>query len=104
MAISRAVRPQAIVHGNVERIRDLKRKADNEIYGYEVVFAQDNGARVGVTLYQNAAAKIGHFPEVGDFLAWVVSIEESRDYGASLNYEAEAYSELDKIASAATAA
>jgi hypothetical protein len=100
MAISRSVRPTVIVAGGVERTRELRRKADNEVYGHEVVLAQESGAQVAVTIYSRNGSPVAPIPGVGEFFAAEASVEESRDFGASLIYEGSAASILDQIHSA----
>jgi len=102
MAISRTVRPSVIVAGVVSRTRELKRKTDNGVYATEVVLSQDSGAQVGVTVYlrENPTP----IPSLGEVWACEATVEESREYGASLNYEGSAENALDALYSSTAGA
>ena len=100
MAISRSVRPSVLVAGEVVRVRELRRKSDQSTYGSEVILAQPSGAQIAVTIYDSAAASIRQFPEVRDFFTAECTVEESRDYGATLIYESEGLDTLDRVHSA----
>lgn len=102
MAISRSVRPSVIVAGGVVRVRRLRRKSDNTLYGHEVVLSQDSGAQVAVTIYERDDFSAPS-PGVGEFFAAEVTVEESRDYGATLIYEGSPVSTLDLIHSSLSA-
>lgn len=97
MAIARSVRPRVLLHGVVDSVRELKKKPENggELYGHEVVVRQDGGALPAFTVYTRSGATFA----VGDFIAVECSLEESRNYGATLNYERPADSALDLIVS-----
>lgn len=94
MAISRTVRPTILVFGVAERIRDLLTKADKRLYGKEVTFRQDSGAGLAVTFYEDDYDRI---PGPGEAVVLEASIEESRDFGASLRFEAPADNVLSLI-------
>lgn len=100
MAIARAVRPTVIVAGGVARTRELRRKSDGNVYGSEVVVAQDSGANIGVTIYMRDGVPAAPIPGVGEFFACEATVEESRDFGASLIYEGSPAGTLDLIHSA----
>ncbi|WP_292715522.1 hypothetical protein [Microbacterium sp. 13-71-7] len=95
MAIGRSVRPVVLVSGEVARIRELTRKSDKTKYGTEIVLAQDNGAQIGVTVYESAS--LYALPQIGDFFVAECTVEESRDYGASLSFESSGVDLLDRI-------
>lgn len=98
MGIARSVRPTVLVAGGVVRVKDLLRKADKARYGTEIVIAQDSGAQVAVTVYDSAG--LHALPAVGEFFVAECSVEESRDFGASLSYETNGVNLLDQIHSA----
>lgn len=101
MAIARSVRPSVLVAGEVARVRELRRKADNTQYGTEVVVSQDSGAQIGVTVYESAKTPI---PAVGAFWVAEAEVEESRDFGASLTWASPGFDLLDRIHSALSTA
>lgn len=96
MAIGRSIRPRVLIAGFVENIRELKRKADQGVYAHEVHLKQHNDAVAAFTMYSRDTEKEG-LPSVGEFVAVEASVEESREYGTSLNFEAPAYNALDLI-------
>lgn len=98
MAISKAVRPSVLVFGFVRSIRELKRRADQSVYGAEVLLQQESGAQLAVTFYDPDGSGV-LLPGVGEFFAAEASVEESRDYGASLAYVASAANVVDLIQS-----
>lgn len=77
------VRPTMLVTGDVVSVtprqafnRDTNRRTD-EVIGYEVTLAQDNGAHVRVR-YSLEDTQV----RVGQFVAAVIDIQESREFGA----------------------
>lgn len=94
MAIARTVRPTVLVYGEVERIRDLKTKADQRLYGREVTLRQESGAGIAVTFYEDDYSSV---PDVAQAVIFEASVEESRDFGASLRFERPADAVLDRI-------
>jgi hypothetical protein len=100
MAITRTVKPTVIVLGTATRTRELRRKIDNTLYGYEVVVQQDSGAQVAVTMYEREGAVVS-LPSIGDMVAAECTVDEHREYGATLVYEGSAASALDLIGSRA---
>ncbi len=101
MAISRAVRPTVLVVGSVVRLRELRRKADKSVYGGEVTLQQDSGAQIAVTVYARDDGSTPVVPPIGSFWAVECSVEESREFGASLNYEGPADSIREVLSKAA---
>lgn len=104
MAIARAVRPSVIVAGGVTRTRELRRKTDQSVYGNEVIVGQDSGAQIGVTIYLRDGVSVAPIPSVGEFFACEATVEESREFGASLNYAGTGASTLDQIYSSLASA
>lgn len=102
MAIARSVRPSVLVAGEVVRVRELRRKADQTQYGTEVVVGQDSGAQIGVTVYLNKDAPA--IPPLGSFWVAEAEVEESREFGASLTWASPGFDLLDRIHSALTTA
>lgn len=101
MAIGRMVRPRLIAEGGVIEKRPLKRNADKSVYAYEVLVEQENGARLAVRFITDDTTQV---PDVGEYLAAHVTVEESREYGASLSFEEEVSpGDLDRINSALSA-
>ena len=98
MAISRSVRPSVLVAGVVDRVRELRKKSDNSVYGHEVVVAQPTGAQAAYTMYTGRGGAV--VPQAGEFVTAECTIEESRDFGASLAYESAGHDMLDQIHSA----
>lgn len=98
MAIARSVRPTVLIAGNVERTRELRRKKDQTIYGHEIVVKQREGALVGYTIYLNDEAPV-RIPSPLEFVVAECSVEESRDFGTSLNWESNGADTLDFIVS-----
>lgn len=98
MAIGRSIRPRVLVAGYVEGTRELKRKADNSVYANEVRIKQENDAVLAFTMYDRPGTP--PIPLVGEFVAVECSVEESREYGTSLNFERPGYDALDLIQSA----
>lgn len=95
MAIGRSIRPLVIIAGYVERTRELKRKADQSVYGVEVTLKQSNDAVAAFTLYDRPGTPPA--PSVGEFVAVECSVEESREFGTSLGFERFAFDALDLI-------
>lgn len=95
MAIARSVSPIVVIAGDVERLRELRKKADNSVYGHEVTLALSNDARASYTIYERDDRP--QLPRIGEFVAVEASLQESRDYGASLSYERSAEAALDAI-------
>lgn len=104
MAIAKVVRPNVIVAGEVVRISERRRKNDQTLYAHEVVIAQENGAQVGVIVYQRDNGDNIELPQPGSFFAAECTIEESREFGASLNFDRWPFDQLDRITSALAAA
>lgn len=104
MAISSSVRAVVILAGFVERVVEKKRKAENGggVFAHEITLRQDNEARAKYTLFDRDNAPLP--PSLGDFVAAECSIEESREYGATLAYERPAFDVLDQIQSKLSAA
>lgn len=98
MAIGRTIRPVVILAGHVVGVRELRRKADQSIYGHRVTVKQSNDAEAEFTVYDRPDAPTG-LPAIGEFVAAECSVEESRDFGTSLNFERHAYDALDVIQS-----
>ncbi|WP_449280972.1 hypothetical protein [Leucobacter sp.] len=96
MAIARTVRPTVIIAGEVERTRELKRKSDQSVYAKEITIRQDAGALASITMYDRPGTP--PVPQIGEFIAAECSIEESREFGASLGFERPAFDALDRIA------
>lgn len=101
MAIGRTIRPHILVAGTVERVRPLTKKADGALYAHEVTVTQDHGAQVAYRLYSGDRAPAA--PSIGDYVVVEASLEESRDFGAFLNFERFAFDALDRITSALSA-
>lgn len=101
MAIGRTIRPHILVVGTVERVRPLTKKADGALYAHEVTVTQDHGAQAAYRLYSGDTAPAA--PSIGDYVVVEASLEESRDFGASLNFERFAFDALDRITSAMSA-
>lgn len=97
MAIAKVVRPQVIVAGDVVRISERRRKSDQTLYAHEVVISQESGAQVGVLVYYRENGENIELPQPGTFFAAECSIEESREFGASLNFERWPFDQLDRI-------
>lgn len=97
MAIGRTIRPHIIVSGFVDRVRALTKKIDGALYGHEVTVQQEHGAQAAYRIY--ARDDSPQPPQPGDFVSVEASLEESRDFGASLNFERHAYDALDRIQS-----
>lgn len=97
MAIARAVRPTVIVAGGVMRTRELRRKTDQSVYGNEIIVGQSTGAQIGVTVYLRDGVSDVPIPSVGEFFACEATVEESPQFGASLNYAGSGASTLDQI-------
>lgn len=100
MAISKAIRPSVIVFGVVSRINPRRRNADNVVYAHEVFIVQTSGAQAAVTVYVRDDASSVQLPIIGELWAVECTVEESRDFGASLIYEAPADSALDQLVKA----
>lgn len=100
MAISRSVRPAVLVAGVVQRTRELRKKSDNSVYGHEVVLGQPSGAQAAFTQYLGQNGPAAPVPAPGEFVTAECTIEESRDYGATLVYENPGHDMLDQIHSA----
>jgi len=96
MAIARVTRPTVVVFGTVESTRELRKKADQSVYGHDVTIRQENGALLAIRVYNRPESPI-ELPYVGQFYAVETTVEESRDYGTSLNYERPAANALDLI-------
>ncbi|MBC9928399.1 MULTISPECIES: hypothetical protein [unclassified Leucobacter] len=103
MAIARTVRPLVLIYGTVETSRELRKKPENggDIYATEFTVKQPGGALLSYSIYANSSAP---HPKIGSFVAAECSIEESRNFGASLSYERPGENALDLIASTLTAA
>jgi len=101
MAISRAVRPSVLVFGQVARIAAKRKKADNTVYGHDVVLAQETGAQIAVMVYQREDDFGPQLPEVGTFWSAECTVEESRDFGATLIFERPVDATLDLLVKAA---
>lgn len=97
MAIGRTIRPHILVAGTVERVRPLTKKADGALYAHEVTVTQEHGAQAAYRLYNGDNAPAA--PSIGDYVVVEASLEESRDFGASLNFERFAFDALDQIQS-----
>ena len=97
MAIARTTKPTVLVLGAVVRTRELRRKADQTLYGHEVILQQDSGAAVAVTVYERDGAAAVSLPSIGDMWAAECAVDEHREYGATLVYEGSAASALDLI-------
>lgn len=105
MAIARTPRPSLVVVGYVESTRVLNKSKENggAQYGIEVTVKQSHadGAMATYTIYDGSGA---FPPSVGSFVAVECSLQESRQYGASLAYERVADNVLDLVASTLSAA
>lgn len=101
MAIGRSIRPRVLVAGYVESTRELKRKADNSVYAHEVRIKQENDAVLAYTMYDRPG--VPPTPGMGEFVAVECSVEESREYGTSLNYERPGFDLLDLVQSTLSA-
>lgn len=97
MAIARSVRPTVLVLGIVVRTQVRNRKSDNAAYADEVILAQDSGAQVAVTIYRRDGNPGTTLPTIGEQWSCEASVEESRDYGASLAFERTAERALDSL-------
>lgn len=104
MGISRSVRPAVLLAGVVQRTRELRKKSDQSVYGHEVVVAQESGAQAAFTMYIGQNGPVAPVPSVGEFATAECTIEESRDFGATLVYESAGHALLDQIHSALSVA
>lgn len=100
VAIGRAVRPSVLVFGVVSRVTPRRKKADNVIYGHDVVLSQESGAQIAVMVYQREDEFGPVLPLIDSNWAAECTVEESRDYGATLIYERPADSMLDLLVKA----
>lgn len=98
MGIARTVRPMVIIAGTVDSTRELRKKADGTVYGHDVTLRQENGAAAAFRVYLNDQKPV-QIPQVSSFVAVEASVEESREYGTSLNFEGWAFDALDRISS-----
>lgn len=95
MAIAKTVRPDVLLYGTVDSVRELKKKPENggDLYGHEVTLRQPNGSAPAFTVYLSNDRQF----QVGEFCAVEVTIDESRQFGASLSYKRAADNALDQI-------
>ncbi len=103
MAIGRMIRPAVLVDGVVERVAERKSKKSGEVFAHEVTLKQHSDAVMTYTVYTRSREEYG-LPAVGEFAAVECSVEESREWGTSLNFERPAFDALDRIQSALSAA
>lgn len=95
MAIGISNPPRLIVLGHVVQTKELRARADNRLYAQEVTVEQETGARLAVRVYERRDGSTPPLPRIGEFWPVEASVEESREYGTSLQYERDATAALD---------
>lgn len=97
MAIGRAVPPRVIVVGAVERINERKKADTGLLWGWSITVEQEHGGRVEVTFFKRDN-EVTPVPAHGERVALECEVRESNQYGAQLNFHADAAALLDALA------
>lgn len=84
MAIARPKRPEVIVSGTVQRVAPRTKKDSADVFRHDVELTTETGANLSVEFWNRD--EYVPLPQVHDFVALVVEVSESQQYGASLGY------------------
>lgn len=84
MAIAKPKRPTVIVSGTVQDIAQRTKRETGEVYRHDVTVQTEDGSLLSVEYWQRN--EFVPLPQVLAFVALVVEVSESREYGASLGF------------------